>query len=819
MDKYYYGADATYMIYDGINAAYMTLMSRDLKVAKASGIVEENSYSDEINLDDEKTIILTANGNDVNYYYLGMDEGDSIEFKQGDVDADAFLGYAVNVYAKKNVNGTYTLLAIAKDSARNNEVAFDVDMFSSISGNKLTYEKENGSDATVTVAANPTIIINGMKAESTSLSEVFEISNTGKIYADNDWVGQVTLIDTADTTGYEVVNVELAAVAVVKAVSASGQISFQSAARVPYVDASGALNGTKPLAYLKVEEDEPSKILDIAKNGEAYDYTELEQWDVLVIKNVNVNGNNYGLTTVEVLDATSYIDGYVSATRNSQSEVKLSDGNWYDVDTNNTSVKNLESGDSGRFYIAYGNVVALNDDVKVEGVETLVADNYAYVIEAIADEDKWGNPSVILQILDKTGAIYEVSLATTTQFVNFDQIDDTVAKNLATIAEGLNTSDSDYATDVADAKVDFSLDLKDAYTIDKALTGKLADAMINQMISYTASSNGQIKAVTFTQSADEEKDMYLKANTTDVYDEDAMELGNVELDENTIVFYVSDALSNGTVTYGANTNKASIDYSSVSTVASLAEVSYRFVALDTVDGAAKAVVILNTTGALSPSANVAVIDGVGETVVGGDKVKIVEYYMNGELQSATTDPDVDELDSADKGDVYQIKVNNGVITAAKALMTYDRTKGSVATNTESVIDPELPANDGTGTVFGAITSISKKGNLNLNDGAYAISAADAEVANVYVLDPNKKEEYQLYVSSISEAYVDETVTKDAIGKSLEVDYKNGPQNKDITVSSIANVYELLDYAFAYIYDDDAIDIVIYKAYAFDYTLK
>lgn len=805
MDKYYYGNDATYMIYDGVNAAYMTLMSRDLKIVKASGIVTENSYSAGINTDDEKTMKLTANGNDVNYLYLGLDKNDILSLKQGDVDADPFLGYAVNLYAKKNVNGTYTLLAIAKDSAKNAEVAFDIDMFQEINGNKLTFEKENGSDATVTVAANPTIILND-KVTGSALADFFD-AGSNSIVRDNDYCGQVTLIDTDDATGYEVVNVEIVTTAVINKVAPNGQISFLNTVKIPYLS-SDVLSGLATVPYLKVDPDATDVIINLTKNGEAFDYTTLEKWDVLSVKAVKVGSNVYGLYNIEVLDDANYIDGYVSATKDADNdgyadEVKLNDGNWYDVSANGYLVSDLESGDAGRFYVdAYGNVVALDDDVEVEGVEALAADNYAYILNAKSDNDIWGNPSVVVQVLDKTGAIYEASLATSTTFVNLDEVNGTLATTLNGIA--------------GDADNDFTLKLEDA---NATQMGNLADAMINNLVSYTANSAGQIKAITFAQNDDPEKDMYLKkSNSGEKYDVEKMEIDGVEVDDNTLVFYIANQLTGGSISYGSSAVTATVDYSSVAAADSLAEANYTYVAFDTEDDYAKVLVILNSTGEISPSANVAVINSIGDTVVGGEKVKIVEYYLNGELLTATTDPELATLNSAEKGDVYQVKVVNGVITRASALMTYDRAIGAVATNAESLIDPDASGNNGTGTIFGAVTSISKRGNLNLSSSK-TIDAKDAEVANVYVLDPNLKEDNQLYVGSITEAYVDENITKAASGDSIVVNYKDSVSADKTLVVGTNSLNELYDYAFAYKYDGDSIDIVIYKAYEFDYTIQ
>ena len=220
---------------------------------------------------------------------------------------------------------------------------------------------------------------------------------------------------------------------------------------------------------------------------------------------------------------------------------------------------------------------------------------------------------------------------------------------------------------------------------------------------------------------------------------------------------------------------------------------------------------MNTSGKISPSANVAVIDSIGDTVVGGDKVKIVEYYVGGELKVATTAADLNltDLKDAAKGDVYQLNVSNGVITNANELMDYSRAIGAGAVNSASA---------NAAVYFGAINKISAGGSLKLSGGK-SISAGDAQTANVYVLDPNLKDELQLYVGSASIAYVNENITEADAGKKIVVDYEDSTSADTTLVVGTDSLDELLDYAFAFNYDGDTIDIVIYKAYEFDYEIQ
>ncbi len=74
-----------------------------------------------------------------------------------------------------------------------------------------------------------------------------------------------------------------------------------------------------------------------------------------------------------------------------------------------------------------------------------------------------------------------------------------------------------------------------------------------------------------------------------------------------------------------------------------------------------------------PSANVAVIESVGSTVIDGeDEVTVVEFWKEGELQSAYLDQSLlDSLGSASRGDVFQLTLKDDVIIAANKVLDYN----------------------------------------------------------------------------------------------------------------------------------------------------
>ena len=78
-----------------------------------------------------------------------------------------------------------------------------------------------------------------------------------------------------------------------------------------------------------------------------------------------------------------------------------------------------------------------------------------------------------------------------------------------------------------------------------------------------------------------------------------------------------------------DTNKASKSASKVGTVASIADGTYKMAVYDEDNGIAGAIVLFNTTGGISASSNIAVIDSVGEATVDSNDVLLVKYFMNG----------------------------------------------------------------------------------------------------------------------------------------------------------------------------------------------
>lgn len=196
----------------------------------------------------------------------------------------------------------------------------------------------------------------------------------------------------------------------------------------------------------------------------------------------------------------------------------------------------------------------------------------------------------------------------------------------------------------------------------------------------------------------------------------------------------------------------------------------------------------------------------------------VSYYQNGEVKTASIHTGLSsDLSQATLGDVYELEVAGDVITAASKVMDYNtaRTQGEATTNGVDLIDGV----DGVTTMFGTLTSISAGGRLRLNTGE-SISSSDLSNANIYVVNPNESGVAQLRVGSANEAYVDEMLVYEQLPagvtrRLLKVKWMGQPDVTSIIMNG-SNELGLLHQVFAYEYDGNVTDVVLYLPFSYSY---
>ena len=812
MDRKTYGADEEWVVYNGRNGnEFQSLLTQYLSVKKIDGTVEGTQVTglksaNSIDTNDNAEITFAYEGMDEDYSdYKLYDVKDVKKVYEADSNASQYLGYAVNAYVKETgKSGEYDIISIAP-SNRNKVASFTLDQFASATDKKIEYYKNDNDNNTTSLtlssdilsskAKNTGIIYNGVAYNGTETT-VESILAKLQVTKDTVYSGKVTLIDNDTTNGYDVISVEVGAPAVVDEVKNSGKVAFKE---VP----KNSLNNKIELTF---DEDENDTIIKLTKDGKKIEYTDLKEWDVLSILFNNDSTKYYD---VRVVDGNK-VDGAISSRKASTTSADGFEytiaGNSYDVAANcydaKAKNKGWTVGTAGMFYVdEYGKIVAFDKNGSTTMSST--SGNYAYVLYAVATEDDFQNKTVRVQVLDKDGKVYTADIASKVRLENYGSEDKTY--------------------DVKDVSED------------------LAKKMMNQLITYEANSSGEIKTVTFPTIKGDDSSFDLAASGDKaIYDEEDRTIkgiGSFDVNDDTVVFFVK---ADGTkdLTGLGDTNKASKSASKVGTVASIADGTYKMAVYDEDNGIAGAIVLFNTTGGISASSNIAVIDSVGEATVDSNDVLLVKYFMNGEVKESYTDEDLDSsiiTKNTARGTVYKFSLSGdgSTITDAEYYATLDRandaTKGldvkynskftDTASGAERTSTKEVmyagPVYDYASSSKRIRIATSKTAGFDFTD-TVSIKAANA---NVYVIDPNKKNN-KLYVGDASDVDYDDELTTRANNVLA------GSNKTTITVDGTADAVKateqglgLMDYAFAVEYDGDILDVVIYKAYDFKWSVK
>lgn len=816
MDRAVFGPNAEYIIYDGTNGYdRRTLMSQYLKVSKLNGIVTENILSSltganaiDTSAEETVTVEILDNYDDEQYYEIG----EARTFKVGQTDARNYLGYNVVFYVQQDRTvDDATILSMTYTSGKNQSTSFTLDQYEGFeyaaNSNNASYLKylKNSSDRTaskLTIEENATVIYNNV-AYTEGLEDMFGNGANDKalIYPDGAMSGKVTVVDTDNVSGYDVVFVEIATSGVVEEVSERGELTFKNE-----VGSTSYYNSVKKVIF---DDDTDDTIVNITKDGVAYDYNKLAAWDVVtIITRDDISGYYYDIKVL----GDSKVEGTVRSVSSSSTSATGSayeiEGTKYDVAEGYYANGTLKAGTYGTFYIdEYGKIVAYNKEISGSTNE-----RYAYVLNTNALPDEWGNSDATFLLLDKDGSYNYYKLNTTV----------TVENPTADLQPLLNGVDPQNPTSGT----------FQPSKLDNVELTEIVNAFVGQLVTYNTVSDGRIRTITLPDTKDiNEGTLRQEKVGKSEYNERSMTLGGQDLDENTIVFYINSELENDDIALG---DAASKDYSEVGTIADLSDgeaYSYALYDADDFTGMIKVAVLFNAELGGSASKGIVVIDSVGDSVVDDYDVTSVEYYdESGELQVATTDPDLrnaDELANAKQGEVFKLNVVDGVITSARAYLTFNG--DSVRTDIRRGGDYDIPSvatmaksnSDDEEVFFGALADYKKTNKritlAPLEGGIPDLSILDSEsisdyqfnlsnVKNVYVYDPSRNSSNRLYMGVVSDLSFDEALLTD--GMTVYTDRTNS------TVLCETPAYGMLDYVYVRKYDNKVEDVVIYKS--FDY---
>lgn len=814
MDRWTYGADAEYVIYNGKgDYDYVSLLNRDLGVKKFTGIVTQNqvtSLTDAVDIEtDEETVIEVSYDNTDDYWNYDCDEIRTLY--EGDSNAGDFLGMHVSMYVKETGRkGDYEVISAAATN-KNKTVEFDLDQYANVADGYVEYYK-NSTDRTTTklkLEAYGTETVEGTTYRVSGYDVIYnnvavdEDTYTLSYLLDKKeaYSGKVTLVDNDSTSGYDVVFVEIGAPAVVDEVSASGKISFKEK---PENSIGLGIN-------LYVDEEATNRVVKIMKDGVEIDYTELKEWDVLSIVYNGINDQQYYVANVlESSTVEGTISGATSSTTSASGQKYDINGTKYDVAANAYLNGKLSVGASGLFYIdEYGKIVAYD-----KNGTTTASDKYGYILDSKDTIDSWDKENVNILILDKTGGILQTNLASSIKLENAS----------ADLEKALGGEKNSYK-------------LEDI--TKKSAMKTLADALKNQLVTFEVNGSNEVKTITFAQDDEEDGTLWLAANGLVTYDEEDMELEvagtKFDVTEETIVYFINgDSVIKG---LEDKTNVGDKSTSKVGTIANVAEITasqkLNAAVYDADDDVPAVLVLWNTTGGVSPASNIAVIDEVGKAYVDGDDVVSVSFYMGGELKQATTSPDMvsaqsDALSNAEAGDIFKLGLAGDVIVEARLYGSYSERADEDwdAAAGLTIADTVLSGNN---VVFGPVIDYSSSNkririaeSVYDEDGkftGYDLTKAvniKANNAFVYVYDPVKKDN-KVYVGDANDVDFNDDVTeKDVFTNTDEVTYVGRPviMNKKTVVEAGVPALGMMDFVAAVEYDGDYTDVVIYKAYDF-----
>ena len=832
MDRSSYGKDEEFTIFDGTNnKSFETLLTRDLKVKKFAGVIKSNQVTSltapvsSIDTDKKAEVEVKWDGSYNASGDLTSYSTDNANYAVKDINklydaesgAGQLLGYFVDGYAKEtDRSGEYDIIAVAA-SNKNKTESFSLDKFSSAtdgtaaSSAKIEYYKNDNDNKTtsLTVDTNANILYNGVAYGSTAAALNAALTAV-KVNGNCTYSGEITVIDNDTTNGYDVVKVDVPSSAVVKEVKSSGKVNFKESVRNSAGD---------PKIELDFDEDVTDTVINLTKDGKAVAYTDLKEWDVLSIL-YSGKANYYDVKVLGANKLDSSIASRAKSDTSADGYEYTIDGNTYDVAVGCYEAKQSTGwtvGTAGVFYVDdYGKIVAYDKNGSTTSSTT--NGNYAYILNSAISNDGFNNV-ISLQMLTKDGKVVEADLNEKVRFEN-----------------GLNVVGG-----IVNGSAAF--DDQTSYNVND-LSGTNKDALVaalkNTFVTYEANANGDVRTITFWKNDDETTLNMVKAATSYEYDEDTKEIkvgSKFDVDDDTVIFFIKASgtdtfgdvtAANGKFTFYGTATTASKTASKVGKVSQLGDGTGNTsaVVFDEDNGVAGAIVLFDTTGGISSSSNIAVIDSIGEANLDDVKTTAVTYYKGGVKMESLVDTDLSDdagLANAKRGDLYKFSLNGDgtVITDVERYAKVTPRDDSTVTGfTQENLKKALAvtgAKVGSKYFYGPVYDYQSSGSririATTTDGS-AFTFANTESiktanANVYVIDPNKKNN-QLTVGDASDVDYD---------KDLNDEGKKGVKvtkgTSDVTVTPANTAYGLMDFViYATNADDDVIDVVIYKAYDF-----
>ncbi len=444
-----YGTFTQYVINDGYSSTNgttnvkKTILSENHKVVKVMGTVTDSSEVSKTSSTGDETVTINV----TNALYNKFSIYGTKVAKVGTSDAAKFVGKKVIAFIYYDeFNNECTVKSIYETNI-SDKLTIDLADYNGYDAGDVTYFNDADSKKTITVSVNSPVYYNGVyvgsaknclagtKVNGTDIKEL-----SGSI--------EFALLDSSSTTDYDTIYINASSVFVVDEVKAS-------------TSKVKSKNGAATIVF--DEEDDTVKSTLVDANGVAMDWTELNEFDVLLVKTAKTGSK----TIVEARVIDNKVTGTVDETSGDEDDYVVVIGDK-EYEITNDAFGDVEVGDEGTFY--------LDDKDKIVYVDTTstVSDNYAFVIGTDRGTG-FSSDTFQLQLLTKDNSIYIYNIAKTVKVTAyFDGEEPTFDTTKAYGSKSIKAVDAEqFINDLEGKLITFKANSSDSITaIETALQGK-----------------------------------------------------------------------------------------------------------------------------------------------------------------------------------------------------------------------------------------------------------------------------------------------------------------------------------------------------------
>lgn len=496
-----YGTFTQYVINDGYSSTMgttnvkKTLLSENHSTVKLQGTVTKSSDSMSTSTTAAPYVNVTVTDGLRNKFGIGItSSGEATNEKMfvGESDAMDYVGKKVVLFVEYDeFEDEMTIKALYE--VKTDVLTIDLaDVVEFTKDGDIEYYVNDSKKTTATLSESTKVFYNGVEVDTLPVTaeELLQMSGTIELsLLSNDTTDAD--YDTMYITAYdvfvvdEVVPTSKRVTSKIDAISFNGRISFD-------------------------EEDGDVKATLVDANGDAMEWTDLVEYDVLSVKYVNTGVKDIYEAKVINNTVTGTVTGLTGIAGEDNREVEI-DGVAYDVLTVAEYEKEMKLGDEGTYYLDD------NDNVIYHSATITRNNNYAYLIK-IKPADEMDNAQV--KLLTKENGIVTIDVATKI----------TVAYKGE---KATNLSTKNILTELP-AEGDVFADFEDMGYED----------LEGMIITYKVNASGQLTTVEIPAWDTDEDWLSISGSNEDMVDYDA-DASSFKVDgkkhyitENTVIFYV-----------------------------------------------------------------------------------------------------------------------------------------------------------------------------------------------------------------------------------------------------------------------------------------